>query len=430
MARDPHTTAAGPKSERALLIGLVLPDSDADREDPLGELALLAKTAGACVVGKVSQRARHFNASTYIGSGKAQDARALVAELDASVVICDHDLSTGQVRNLERLLDCKVIDRSELILDIFATHARTNQAKLQVEVAQLEYMLPRLIGMWTHFERPEGAIGTRGPGETQLETDRRLVNRRLAKLKRELAKIETRIARQVRARDEIFTVSLVGYTNAGKSSLMHALTGADVLIQNKLFATLDTKSVRWEVQPNRFAVLSDTVGFIRRLPHHLVASFHATLEEATRADLLLHVADASHPHCEEQMANVLSVLDEVGCGERPMLTVLNKVDVVVDEARLALLASEHPDHVMVSAKRGDGLADLSEWVVRAMSGRFAEIRVRAPLSDGRTRAFLRATAQIVDETTEDGHVEIAAVIDRQHLGQLRRLTERVDVRGE
>jgi GTP-binding protein HflX len=413
-----------------LLIGLVLPDSDVDRDDPLGELALLARTAGARVVATVSQKARHFNASTYIGSGKAEEARARVAESDADVVICDHDLSTGQVRNLERLLDVKVIDRSELILDIFATHARTNQAKLQVEVAQLEYMLPRLVGMWTHFERPEGAIGTRGPGETQLETDRRLVNRRLAHLKRELAKIEKRIARQVRNREEVFTVSLVGYTNAGKSTLMNALTGAGVLVADKLFATLDTKSVRWEVQESRYAVLSDTVGFIRRLPHHLVASFHATLEEATQADLLLHVADASHPHCEDQIQNVLSVLDEVGCGERPVVTVLNKIDAVEDDARLALVAGEHPDHVMVSAERGDGLDALRDRVARAMGDRFAEVRVRMPVTDGRTLSFLHGTAAIVDETTRDGDIEIAAVIDRQHLGRLRRMAASVDVRGQ
>jgi len=417
------------RTERVILLGLVLPGSPADREDPLGELRLLAETAGAEVAGAVSQRATHFNAATYIGSGKAAEVRSLIAATEADTVICDHDLTAAQVRNLERLLDARVIDRSELILDIFALHARTRQAKLQVELAQLEYLLPRLVGLWTHFERPEGAIGTRGPGETQLETDRRLVRRRHGKLKHDLRSIQKRIERQVKARESAFTISLVGYTNAGKSTLMNALTGAGVHVEDQLFATLDTKSVRWEVQKNRFAVLSDTVGFIRRLPHHLIASFHATLEQATRADLLLHVADASHPHCEEQMENVEEVLRELGCADRPRLTILNKIDAVDDPARLLVVQNRYPDHVLVSALKNTGLDAIREQVVAHMSHRFADVRVSVALADGKVISFVRGNANVIDETERDGRIEIAAMIDRQLLGQLRRMTDSVEVRA-
>ncbi len=416
------------RKERVILLGLILPGSVADRENPLGELRLLAETAGAEVVGVVSQRAAHFNAATYIGSGKAEEVRSLIAATEADAVICDHDLTAAQVRNLERLLDAKAIDRSELILDIFALHARTKQAKLQVELAQLEYLFPRLVGLWTHFERPEGAIGTRGPGETQLETDRRLVRRRHDKVKRDLKAIQKRIERQVKARESAFAISLVGYTNAGKSTLMNALTGAGVLVEDQLFATLDTKSVRWEVQKNRFAVLSDTVGFIRRLPHHLIASFHATLEEATRADLLLHVADASHPHCEEQMENVKEVLGELGCADRPQLTVLNKIDAVDDPARLLALQNRRPDHVLVSALKRNGLDRIRERVATYMSHRFAEVRVSVGPGDGKVLSFMRGNANVIEEAERDGRVEIAAMIDRQLLGRLKRMTESVDIR--
>ena len=412
-----------------MLLGLILPGSVADREDPLGELRLLTQAAGAEVVGAVVQRATRFNAATYIGSGKAKAVRSIIAETDADTVICDHDLTPAQVRNLERLLDARVIDRSELILDIFALHARTKQAKLQVELAQLEYLSPRLIGMWTHFERPEGAIGTRGPGETQLETDRRLLRRRQARLKRDLKAIEKRIARQVEARGAAFTVSLVGYTNAGKSTLMNALTGAGVRVEDQLFATLDTKSARWEVQKKRFAVLSDTVGFIRRLPHHLIASFHATLEEATRADLLLHIADASHPHCEEQMESVSAVLDEIGCSGRPVLTLLNKIDAVDDPTRLLLVKDRHPDHVLLSALNGDGIDQVCERVAAHMSRRFAEVRVSVGAGDGKLLSFLRGSADVIEEVETDGTVRVAALIDRRLLGELKRIAGTVEVKA-
>ncbi len=412
-----------------MLVGLILPDSPFDKANPLEELSGLAKTAGAQVVGGLTQRAAHFNAASYVGSGKVEEIRCEVAAHDANLVICDHDLSPSQVRNLERAVDTKVVDRSELILDIFAHHARTNQAKLQVELAQLEYMLPRLVGMWSHFERPEGAIGTRGPGETQLETDRRLVRKRISHLQAQLAQIQKRKEREVAGRTA-YTVSLVGYTNAGKSTLLNALTGASEYVANQLFATLDTRSVHWEVEKHRHAVLSDTVGFIRRLPHHLVASFHATLEEALQADLLLHVADASHPHCEEQMQSVNAVLAELGCSDKPTLTVLNKVDAVPDPGDLVVLRDQHPEHVLVSAARGDGLKDLCDHVASHMADRFAEVRVKAPLTDGKLIAFMRGHTQVITESQDDEAMHIAALIERNLIGRLRHLADTVEVAGE
>jgi len=416
------------RKERAVLLGLMTPGSAADREAPLEELRQLAETAGAEVVGTVWQRGAHFNASTYVGSGKAQEVRQLAVQTGADTVLCDHDLTPAQVRNLEKLLDAKVIDRSELILDIFASHARTKQAKLQVELAQIEYTYPRLTGMWKHFERPEGAIGTRGPGEQQLETDRRLVRKRADRLRRELRTIRKRRERQVAARKATFAVSLVGYTNAGKSTLMNALTDAGVRVGDQLFATLDTKSARWQVMKRRAAVLSDTVGFIRRLPHHLIASFHATLEEATHADLLLHVADASHAHCDEQMESVREVLAEIGCADRPQLVVLNKTDAVKDPARLLVLKDRAPEHVAVSARTGAGLDELRRCVAAHVAKRFVEVRVAAEATAGRLIAFLRGHADVLEETQHDGQIRFAALLDRQLLGHLHTLAGSVEVR--
>jgi GTP-binding protein HflX len=428
MVREQRSTDLKRRKERVILLGLIIHGSATDREQPLAELRLLAETAGAEITGSVSQRAAHFTAATYVGSGKAAEVRTLCAATDADTVICDHDLTSAQVRNLEAVVNRKVIDRSELILDIFASHARTKQAKLQVELAQLEYTYPRLAGMWKHFERLEGAIGTRGPGETQLETDRRLVRKRADRLRRELQTIQKRIERQVDARKGSFNVALVGYTNAGKSTLMNALTDAGVRVEDKLFATLDTKSARWEVAPHRSVVLSDTVGFIRRLPHHLVASFHATLEGAIRADLLLHVADASHPHCEEQIRSVDAVLAEIGCAKSPRLTVLNKADAATDEGKLLILKDLCPDHVLISALRGDGLDEVAQRVIERMSGRFVEVRLAVGLGDGKLISFMRGHTHVLDEEEGDGHLRFAALVDRQLLGRLSAMAESLDIR--
>src|SRR5947208_5017525 len=316
------------RQERAVLVSVALPSRPWVGTDPLDELTGLATTAGAVIVGGLLQRLRQVHPATYVGKGKVAELTDLVKATDADVVVFDNELSPAQVRNLEKATGVKVLDRSELILDIFATRARTHEARLAVELAQLEYSLPRLKQMWSHLSRQVGGgggIGTRGPGETQLEVDRRLVDARVRDLKARLAEVQARKQREVRTRREEHTVSLVGYTNAGKSTLMNALTGAGVVAKNQLFSTLDTRTRQWAIKDWGRVLLSDTVGFIRDLPHHLIASFKATLEETRQARLLLHVVDASNPAAEEQIKAVNGVLKELGCGDKPPLPVLNKL---------------------------------------------------------------------------------------------------------
>src|SRR5881227_3539804 len=318
--------------ERAFLVSVALPERPWIGNDPLDELRGLATTAGATIVGGLCQKRLKINPKSYIGKGKLEELQQQVEATDADVVIFDNDLSPGQIRNLEKATQVKVLDRSELILDIFATRARSNEARLQVELAQLEYALPRLRQMWTHLSRIKGGIGLRGPGETQLEEDRRLVDQRIRDLRARLVEVQARKEREVRTRREEHTASLVGYTNAGKSTLMNALTGAGVLAEDKLFSTLDTRTRQWRLKDWGRVLLSDTVGFIRDLPHHLVASFKATLEETRQARLLLHVVDASSPVAEEHIKAVNGVLKELGCGDKPTLLVLNKIDRVKDRS--------------------------------------------------------------------------------------------------
>jgi GTP-binding protein HflX len=301
-------------------------------ESSLEELALLADTAGARVVGQTTQRLEHPNPATYVGKGKVQEIVSERTSLGYSTVIFDDELTPSQQRNLESELDVKVLDRTALILDIFAQHARTREGRLQVELAQHQYILPRLRGQWSHLERLEGRIGTRGPGETQLETDRRLIRDKVSRLKREIERVRMQRAqhRRQRAKQGIPVVSLVGYTNAGKSTLMRALSGADVLVQDQLFATLDPVTRRVRLPLGGFALVTDTVGFIQKLPTQLVAAFRATLEELEEATLLLHVVDITHPEAEEQVHTVEATLKELGLANRPRVTALNKVDFVVD----------------------------------------------------------------------------------------------------
>src|SRR5262245_4484985 len=298
--------------ERAFLVSVALPERPWLGGDPLEELRGLAATAGAIVVGGLCQRRDKINPASYIGKGKLPELQEQVQATDTDVIIFDNDLSPGQVRNLEKATKIKVLDRSELILDIFATRARSVEARLQVELAQLEYALPRLRQMWTHLGRITGGIGTRGPGETQLEEDRRLVDQRIRDLKARLVEVQARKQLEVHSRREEHTVSLVGYTNAGKSTLMNALTGAGVYVEDKLFSTLDTRTRQWHLKDWGRVLLSDTVGFIRDLPHHLIASFKATLEETRQARLLLHVVDGSSPAAEEHIKAVNKVLAELG----------------------------------------------------------------------------------------------------------------------
>ena len=380
--------------------------------DPLDELRGLAQTAGANIVGELTQKRHGIVPGTYIGKGKLTELTELVEAKDAEVVIFDNDLSPGQVRALEKATNAKVIDRSELILDIFATRARTVESRLQVELAQLEYALPRLKRMWTHLSRYKGGIGLRGPGETQLEEDRRLVG--LKNPGPEVASHHraTRKQREVSSRYEEHTVSLVGYTNAGKSTLMNKLTGAGVYVEDKLFSTLDTRTRQWRLSDWGRVLLSDTVGFIRDLPHHLVASFKATLEEARQARLLLHVVDASSVHAEEHIEAVTCVLKEVGCDARPTLLVLNKIDQLKDLSYLQVLQAHHPRAVAVSAFKGTGLDELRDAVIEMLSADFAQVSIDVDAGNGRVLAYLAAHADIYRQEFHDNRIKMLGSMPR------------------
>jgi GTP-binding protein HflX len=354
--KSSHEVVNPPRPERALLVGHA-GNNGRRVERSLEELALLADTAGAVVLDQVIQRRGTLHPATFVGKGKLEEIKEQVGRRNADVAIFDDDLSPAQVRNLEKALAIKVVDRSELILDIFARRARTRESRLQVELAQLEYTLPRLTGMWKHLERQAGGIGTRGPGETQLEVDRRRVRERIATLKRELESVAREREVQSRRRRGEFRTALVGYTNAGKSTLFNRLTRSQVLVEDRLFATLDS-TTRKMVSPDRELVLvTDTVGFIRKLPHHLVASFRSTLMEAIHADLLLHVVDASDPEFRLQMAAVEQVLEDIADRPRPVTLVFNKADRLEDESAAGLRV-EYPGSFVVSAKDGAGVDSL------------------------------------------------------------------------
>ena len=376
-----------------------------DHRDRAEELSRLADAAGAEVVGTMTQRRRNIQPATYVGSGKVAELKEFAEAKRANVIIFDNDLTPAQVRNIEKATDIKTIDRSELILDIFASRARTAEARLQVELAQLEYINPRLKRMWTHLSRMEGGgIGTRGPGETQLEDDRRLVRDRITDLKHRLAEVDARREREVQSRKGALTVGLVGYTNAGKSSLLNALTGSDAYVEDKLFATLDTRTRSW-ILPHRVNVLlSDTVGFIRDLPHHLVASFKATLEEAVHADLLLHVVDVSTEHVPADLGAVAKVLEEIGCQDKPQLLVLNKADLVEDPLHLDLVQRACPGSITVSAKTGQGMAELGRAVSDRLVGPEVNIEVRAQAADGRLLAWIEQHATILERRVDDSEI--------------------------
>ncbi len=383
MPRALHHTA--PVPDRAILVAADVPGALLPAAESLEELADLARTAGAEVVGRFTQRLEHPNPATYIGSGKVQEIVEAIRNLGANVVIFDDELSPSQQRNLEKALGVKVIDRTALILDIFATRAQTREGRLQVELAQHQYLLPRLAGQWSHLERMEGAIGTRGPGETQIETDRRLIRNRIARIRRDLEEVRTQreLYRRRRARNNVPVVALVGYTNAGKSTLMRALSGADVLAENRLFATLDPVTRRIRLPSGEVVLLTDTVGFIQKLPTQLVAAFRATLEELEDADLLLHVVDIAHPNAYQHVQAVDATLRDLGVHEKPQLLALNKVDLLrrddgptvadFDEARALVLGAGAPPRnvVIISAEQRWGLDLLRERIEEGLETGFA-----------------------------------------------------------
>jgi GTP-binding protein HflX len=388
----------------------------------LDELAELVDTAGGVVVGKLTQQIDRPNPATYLGKGKIDELTQRLSDTDATLIVFDDELTPAQGKNIEDATGRRVMDRAELILDIFATRARSSEAKMQVELAQLEYMLPRLQRMWSHLEKFRGGIGVRGPGETQLETDRRLINHRIRLLRQRLTDVQK--SREVRrtSRKGQFRASLVGYTNAGKSSILRALSGSSsILVEDRLFATLDPLTREIHLADNTTVLLTDTVGFIRKLPHDLVASFRATLEEVVEADLLLHVIDASHPAWEEQRTVVNQVLAEIGAGEIPSLYVFNKIDRIADDRLIPLETRIHnlvPGSVFVSAVTPDGLEPLKRALLNSARRRRPVTEIRLPLSDGKLLAEIHREAEVLEQKHESGELVITARMDRALAGRL------------
>ena len=418
MSGRTHSTA--PAKERAVLVGVARPRPAVLRAaDSLIELGRLAETAGVAVAAKTAQPLRRVHPATFVGLGKVEEIRSLAESTKADVIIFDDPLSPAQQRNLERACKRKVIDRSALILDIFAQRARSLDGKMQVELAQLQYLVPRLTRQWTHLSRLGGGVGTRGPGETQLEVDRRRVRERIAQLRRRLRDVErTRgLHRLERVAVPFPTIALVGYTNAGKSTLMNALTHAGVLVEDRLFATLDPTVRRLRLPGGLTVLMADTVGFIHKLPHQLVQAFKSTLEEVREADLLLHLVDAAHPAWPEQRRVVETVLGEIGAGERPVVCVLNKID-LLDPGTPPPEAD--PEAVSISAHSGEGLPELLATIETRLTRGLERIHCAFPTGRGDVLAWLRRAGRVVEEYYRDGMVTVTALVPPKVAGQLRK----------
>lgn len=414
------------EKERVLLVGLFGQDIDrVEAEEHIGELELLADTAGGVTLYKLLQNRLHPDPGTYLGKGKLEELRILVKSENIDAVIFDDDLSATQARNIEKSVETKVLDRSGLILDIFASRAKTSASKTQVELAQLQYLLPRLTRYWTHLSRQKGGIGTKGPGETQIETDRRLIAQRIATLKEKLGKLESQRNVQRKGRTNAIRTALVGYTNAGKSSLMNSITDTDVFAENRLFATLDSTVRRFTVKKEDI-LLSDTVGFIRKLPHNLIESFKSTLDEIREADVLLHVVDASSPLMNDYIKTVEKTLREINADSKPVILILNKIDRITDSSFLAVLKAEYPGAVMVSATRGIGLEDINERLISILERNYIYQEIKVPVSNSKVVSFLHDVADIHKKEYNEHEVFLAFKINKKHLGKLKRLLIRTE----
>lgn len=411
-------------TERALLIGAPRKGRNAKHRtaEHLEELARLADTAGAEVVGEVVQQIDRPNPATYLGKGKVEELSQIIADTDATLLLFDDELSPSQGKNIEDITGKRVMDRAELILDIFATRARSAEAKMQVELAQLQYMLPRLTRMWAHLEKFRGGIGVRGPGETQLETDRRLINHRIKVLGQRLTEVQKSREVQRESRRGEFQASLVGYTNAGKSSILRSLSSdSSVFVENRLFATLDPLTREVELADGETVLLTDTVGFVRKLPHQLVASFRATLEEVLEADVLVHVIDISDPLWEDHRAVVVEVLADLGANQKPVINVFNKSDLLAPSELDAIrerVTNLIPDAVFVSAETADGLDPLRRALLRRLRAERRVVDLRVPISDGRLLAELHRTGDVLGQRTEGDEMIVSVRLSPEALGRL------------
>lgn len=403
--------------ERVILVGVQEGDGD-DTEESVEELAELTKTAGALVVGTVIQKRERIHPGTYVGKGKMEELKMLLTALDATGIICDDELSPVQMNNLQQELDCKVMDRTLLILDIFADHASTSEGKIQVELAQLRYRAVRLVGLGNSLSRLGGGIGTRGPGEKKLEMDRRLIKERISQLKRELEQVKRHreLLREGRKRERVMTAAIVGYTNAGKSTLLNTLTDAGVLSEDKLFATLDPTTRMLELSGGTRIYLTDTVGFIRKLPHHLIEAFKSTLEEAKYADIILHVVDASNPQMEDQMGVVYDTLQELEVTNKKMVTLFNKQDKLLTEQ---ILRDPNADHVLrISAKTGEGLEQLKDVLEKIVTEDQIYLERVIPYKDAGILQQIRKYGQLMEEEYTDGGIAVKARVPKDIYGRL------------
>lgn len=413
------------RQERTLLVGVYGPETARmQAEEYLDELALLTRTAGGLTVEKVLQNRTHPDPSTYIGKGKLRELKQMTGDRDISTIIFDDDLSPTQIRNVEKGTKTKVLDRSGLILDIFASRAKTAAAKTQVELAQLQYLLPRLTRFWSHLSRQQGGIGTRGPGETQIETDRRLVDKRISTLKDKLDKLDKQRKTQRKGRSDMTRVSLVGYTNAGKSTLMNALTDTKVLAENRLFATLDSTVRRFDLE-NYEILLSDTVGFIRKLPHNLIESFKSTLDEVRESDILLHIVDASAKVIEDYIEVVDDTLEELEVKDKKILMVFNKVDDVAPR-QITELKAAYPDAVFISAERGIGLDKLQERIQKLIEEDFVTKTMNIPVAKYEGVAFIHRVANIHSEQYLNSSVKMKFSIAKEDLMKLENMLNNID----
>jgi GTP-binding protein HflX len=407
-------------------VGVTLPGMTRDRTlESLDELVLLAETAGAEVVDRILQDKRSLSPATLIGKGKVHEIAQKAVQTNTRVIIFDEDLTPVQVKNLENEFERKVVDRSGLILDIFARRARTREAQTQVELAQLEYYLPRLTRQWGHLSRQEGGIGTRGPGETQLESDRRMIRKRIDRLKSDLKKIEQQRSVRRKHRWDHQKIALVGYTNAGKSSLLNALSDAEVFVENQLFATLDTTIRAFSIPDYQKLLLIDTVGFIRKLPHHLIASFRSTLEETIEADLLLHVIDISHSHFEEQIGSVQGVLRDLGIQDKPVIYVFNKIDLLDQRNHFSSLKQRFQKAVFTSAVKGIGFGELRREITQFLKDHEVVGEIRIPVHEAKVLAEIYNLAHVLEKTYDGEEAVIRFQATVQHASRIQSLAKSV-----